>query len=244
MASTQFPPALVRAIVAAMRRLAKSERTPRIHLLRSLSPAWASAIDGDAIRRSIAIRTPPMDVYFVRYVLQMMPTERRRRALVSILIPEGEEEFAAARQALANALHVCIKIRPSRTRFESFGCLMAALSANTRCLDISNNAHIWWNSNCVARIVRLSNLRSLRMRGIRIEDVGKFTASLAGAARLRWIDLRLTDVKDFTCVIAIVRSLLSLRRFDLRRNLPLERRLELRDILRAELGSLAEKVVF
>ena len=249
--AAELPLALVRAIVAAMRRLAALGALhpshaivngAPIHRLRALSPLWASAIDHDAIRRSIAIRVESMTVHLLRCILQAMPVERRRRLLVEVDSVYTDDQIIVARQAFVGI--VCIKI----INTQACNYMFSFLPAETRVLDISHAASFELgktSSQLGAYLSRLRNLRNLKMAGLRFQDIAAFAAHLVSIPHLHWIDLRQSNIEFSPWIVALVDSVPSLQRLDLRSTISSrERRARVREELRAALLERAEKVIF
>ena len=249
MAAAVLPLALVRAIVATMRRRAARHALQHphaivdgapIHRLRALSPLWASAIDHDAVRRSIAIRVESMNVHLLRCILQATPVERRRRLLIEIDSVHTNDQITVARQALVGI--ACIKI------INADACMFSLLPAETRVLDISHTASFElgkMSSQLGVHLSRLRNLRNLKMAGLRFQNIIAFAAHFADSPHLHWIDLRMSNLKFSPWIVALVDAVPSLRRLDLRGTISSrERRARVREELCAVLLERAEKVIF
>lgn len=247
MAAAQFPPVLIRAIVAAMRRapvdLKKPEAyvslaRPLIHRLRALSACWAAEIDDDARRRNMAILTPIMDLHLVRYFMRIMPSERRRRILVRADLLWRQPD--AAQSLLKDVVH--LRICDDSESIAISVNAMEALPLSLRSFKICQNGDKEI-SYFGASIAKLQNLRNLSIQECYLENNDSFIELLAQCKRLRFLNLRRTVRRELSVISALLRSVPSLRKIDLHCHGSPNNDMLLA-ALRAEIGDLAEKVIF
>ena len=252
-----LPPALVRAIVAAMRRRSEQRvACERIHQLRMLSACWTAQIDDDARRRNFAIQAEILSVPAVGYFLKTMPVERRRRTLITVLAPPPvwsradqnnvDALLRPVAAALRCALHVCIRDKSPYSE-TSLNRMIDSLPRETRTLDLSLplNSNTPYRFSSSTHIVALPNLRNLVLRGREIINIESFIHPVARASfqHLRYIDLRGCGVASARSISAIVNAVPSLHRLDLRSTIPRDRRAKVREELCATLLERAEKVI-
>ena len=249
-----FPPALVRAIVAAMRRkcLPRDNSVAemhngnrRIHLLRALSHCWRAEIDVDARCRGIALQILPVGIHYVRFFFSTMPVALRRRAQAWIFM--GGDFNISNREmklSLSNVLHVLVHQNPVPNHFAKL--LTSNLSPDTRSITISmrqtpRGGGAMDFSWVGAHLARLRNLRYFSLGGGTILFGTVFSEGLATAdfQKLLTIEFRLANVFDLQDITQILRAVPSLQKLNLCGMIPIRQR----DALFADLGDLAEKVI-